>query len=259
MRIDLNADAGETPADVPSADADLMRVRDLGQRRCRRSRWRFGVDPRDRSARPHPLPLPSASHPGFNDREGFGRREMNVAPFDLERLVLEQIVAVATAAADEGVELQHVKPHGALYSMAARDIGAATAVAAAVALFDRGLLLVGPPGSQLVAAARAAGLRPCVESLRRSRLRGGRFAGVARRPPARSCTTPRWSSAARCGWRSIAPWSLSTAPSFRLLRIRSASTAILRVRHRLPRPYAARSKTRAWPCARRGEPDAGAP
>src|SRR6516162_1766085 len=61
------------------------------------------------------------AHPSFPDRDGFGRREMRVAGGDLEDLVLYQIAAVAGVARAEGVQLRHVKPHGALYNMAARD------------------------------------------------------------------------------------------------------------------------------------------
>jgi len=103
-------------------------------------------------------------HPGFDDREGFGRREITMASLDVERLVLEQIITVASAASDEDVELQHVKPHGALYNMAARDLALASAIAGATALFDRNLRLVGPPGSQIVAAGRTAGLRTMTEA-----------------------------------------------------------------------------------------------
>ena len=65
------------------------------------------------------------AHPGFQDLAGFGRREMRVSPNEAEDLVLYQIAAVAGVAHSEGVRLQHVKPHGALYNMAATDPGLA--------------------------------------------------------------------------------------------------------------------------------------
>jgi UPF0271 protein len=70
---------------------------------------------------------------------------------------------VASAAADEGLELQHVKPHGALYNMAAKDAGLAASVAGAVALFDSALALFAPPDSALSDAGRRAGLKVVTE------------------------------------------------------------------------------------------------
>ena len=73
------------------------------------------------------------AHPGLPDLAGFGRREMRVTPQEVEDLVLYQIGALAAIAASEGVRLQHVKAHGALYNMAARDRALADAIARAVA------------------------------------------------------------------------------------------------------------------------------
>ena len=103
------------------------------------------------------------AHPGFPDRESFGRREMQVTPVQAEDLVLAQIALVADVAAAEGARLQHVKPHGALYNMAARDAALAAAIARAVAVFDSSLVLFAPPRSELFSAGRAAGLRVAVE------------------------------------------------------------------------------------------------
>src|SRR5262245_49587135 len=73
------------------------------------------------------------AHPGFPDLGGFGRRELQVSAKEAEDLVLYQVAAVAGVAAAEGVRLQHVKPHGALFNMAARDALLAGAIARAVA------------------------------------------------------------------------------------------------------------------------------
>jgi UPF0271 protein len=103
------------------------------------------------------------AHPGFPDLVGFGRREMQVSAHDAEDFVLYQIAAVAGVASAEGVRLRHVKPHGALYNMAARDGSLAEAIARATVAFDRRLILFGPPGSELIRAGRAAGLRVAAE------------------------------------------------------------------------------------------------
>ena len=76
------------------------------------------------------------AHPGFPDLAGFGRREMQATPREVEDLVAYQIGALAAIAAAQGVRLQHVKPHGALYNMAARDASLADAIARATASVD---------------------------------------------------------------------------------------------------------------------------
>ena len=98
------------------------------------------------------------AHPGYPDLQGFGRRAMELSPAEVEALVLYQVGALAGFARAYGVELAHVKPHGALYNQAAADPALAEAVARAVRRFSRGLVLVGLAGSALVEAGRAAGL-----------------------------------------------------------------------------------------------------
>jgi UPF0271 protein len=103
------------------------------------------------------------AHPGFPDLAGFGRREMRLAPKEAEDLVLYQVAAVAGMASAEGARLHHVKPHGALYNLAARDAALSSAIVRAVAAFDRSLILYALPGSELVKAALGAGLRVAPE------------------------------------------------------------------------------------------------
>jgi UPF0271 protein len=104
------------------------------------------------------------AHPGFADLGGFGRREMNLRPREVEDLVLYQVGALAGVAAAHGVTLQHVKPHGALYNMAARDAVLADAIASAVASIDRTLILLGLPRSQLLEAGKRSRLRTAAEA-----------------------------------------------------------------------------------------------
>jgi 5-oxoprolinase (ATP-hydrolysing) subunit A len=114
-----------------------------------------------RLAKSHGVAL--GAHPGFPDLVGFGRREMHVTPAEAEDFVLYQIAAVAGLAAAEGVRLQHVKPHGALFNMAARNATLAAAIAKAVASFDPSLILFGLAASESLRAGRAAGLRVASE------------------------------------------------------------------------------------------------
>src|SRR5205809_8115396 len=114
-----------------------------------------------RSAKQHGVAV--GAHPGFPDLVGFGRRELNVTPKEAEDMVLYQVAAVAGVAAAEGVKVQHVKPHGALFNMAVRNAELSAAIARAVAAFDRNLILFGLPGSEILNAGRADGLRVAAE------------------------------------------------------------------------------------------------
>jgi UPF0271 protein len=112
------------------------------------------------------------AHPGFPDLAGFGRREMKATAREVEDFVAYQIGALAGIAAAQGVRLTHVKPHGALYNMAARDVVLADAIARATASVDRSLMLFGLPGSQSLDAARRHGLRAVSEAFADRAYRG---------------------------------------------------------------------------------------
>ncbi|MGQ0665575.1 MAG: 5-oxoprolinase subunit PxpA [Nitrospiraceae bacterium] len=98
------------------------------------------------------------AHPGFSDAEGFGRGDRTVSPEEIESLVTMQLRALADVLASDHLTLIHVKPHGALYHLAARDRATSDAVARAVAGFNRRLLLFALAGSALVTRGTAAGL-----------------------------------------------------------------------------------------------------
>jgi UPF0271 protein len=104
------------------------------------------------------------AHPSWPDLQGFGRREMNLSAEETEAMVLYQIGALAGFAKAEGVELQHVKPHGALYNQAAKDKILANAIARAVKAFSADLILVGLAGSSLIEAGAEVGLRIAQEA-----------------------------------------------------------------------------------------------
>ena len=98
------------------------------------------------------------AHPSFPDREGFGRRPMGLPAAAIRRMVAGQIEALLEIAAAAGSRLAHVKPHGALYHLAAADPEVADAVADAVAGVDRRLAVVARSGGALIAAAARRGL-----------------------------------------------------------------------------------------------------
>lgn len=99
------------------------------------------------------------AHPGLPDLVGMGRRAMSVTAQEAYDLTLYQIGALDAFARAAGVTLQHVKPHGALYTMAARDLALAEALARATKAFRADLVFVGLPGSALQEAAVRAGTR----------------------------------------------------------------------------------------------------
>lgn len=98
------------------------------------------------------------AHVGFPDLVGFGRRNLDAKPEEVRTDVLYQIGAIYAFCRAIGVELQHVKPHGALYNMAVTDRELAEAIVEGVAAFDRSLILLAPVGSEMARAAERAGL-----------------------------------------------------------------------------------------------------
>ncbi|BBI32170.1 LamB/YcsF family protein [Cohnella abietis] len=99
------------------------------------------------------------AHPGLPDRLGFGRREMSVTPEEAADFVLYQVGALQAYVKAAGGSLQHVKLHGALYHMAAKDERLANAIVKCISQLDPTLLLYGPHGSQLEVAAKVKGIR----------------------------------------------------------------------------------------------------
>lgn len=103
------------------------------------------------------------AHPSLPDLQGFGRRELSISAEEVHDLVLYQMGALAAFAKAAGTRLRHVKPHGALYNMAARDLRLAEGIAQAVRDFDPQLVLFGLAGSALLDAGRSQGLRVASE------------------------------------------------------------------------------------------------
>lgn len=98
------------------------------------------------------------AHPGLPDLQGFGRRKLEVTPEETYDIMVYQIGALASFAAAAGTKLQHVKPHGAIYNMAAKDAKLAEAIAQAVYDVDKELILYALAGSESVKAAQKIGL-----------------------------------------------------------------------------------------------------
>lgn len=99
------------------------------------------------------------AHPSFKDREGFGRREMQLSAEEIHGIVSDQVSSILKAAQAEGAKLSHVKPHGALYNMATNDSMVADAISRAIKEIDASLILYGLPDSASESSAKAHGLR----------------------------------------------------------------------------------------------------
>jgi 5-oxoprolinase (ATP-hydrolysing) subunit A len=99
------------------------------------------------------------AHPGLPDLVGFGRRQMDISPQEAYDIVVYQLGALAAFVKAEGASMQHVKPHGALYNMAAKSKPLSAAIAEAVYKVDPGLILFGLAGSELVVAGEKIGLQ----------------------------------------------------------------------------------------------------
>lgn len=103
------------------------------------------------------------AHPSFRDKENFGRKEMHPGHDKLYAIVLEQLIKIDLIAKEKGATLHHVKPHGALYNMAARDAEMASTIADAVKDFNEELILYGLSNSFLISEAKALGLKTASE------------------------------------------------------------------------------------------------
>ena len=106
-----------------------------------------------------PLNIAIGAHPSFPDRENFGRKEMNIEEKDLFRIIYQQIEFLASLSIRNGARMQHVKLHGALYNMAARDQRMAQVICSAIQSYDADLLVYGLSGSRFIEVADAIGLR----------------------------------------------------------------------------------------------------
>lgn len=156
-RIDLNSDLGESFGPWSMGDdATMLSIVTSANIAC----GGHASDPETMfqtlvSARENGVSI--GAHPGYNDREGFGRRVIPMAPAEITRLVAAQIGALQGVAALAGAAVSYVKAHGALANLSARDRTVADAIVSAVAAIDPALPVLAISGTQTEQAARAAG------------------------------------------------------------------------------------------------------
>ncbi len=158
MRIDLNSDLGEGFGPWPMGnDAAMLALVNSANIAC-------GGHASDPETMFQTLKLAAknnvivGAHPGYNDREGFGRRVIPMAPDEIGRMVAAQVGALVAVSALVPVSVRYVKPHGALANLAARDMDVARAIAQVVHQIDAQLAILAISGTCLEQAAREIGL-----------------------------------------------------------------------------------------------------
>lgn len=158
MKVDLNSDLGESfGAYIIGCDEEVLKYVSSANVAC-------GFHAGDPKVMLHTVKLAKAmgvsigAHPGLPDLVGFGRRKMAISAEDAYAMVVYQVGALMAMAKSQGVKVAHVKPHGALYNMAAKDRELSEAIARAVHDVDEGLLLYGLAGSEIIRAGEKEGL-----------------------------------------------------------------------------------------------------
>ena len=152
--IDLNSDLGEGAG----ADAEVMPLVTTANIACgAHAGDELTMDATVRLALRHGAAI--GAHPGYRDRESFGRVPLEISADELCADLIVQIETLRAIAGRAGAVVTHVKAHGALYNRAERDDGVAETIAGAVSEADARLVVVAPAGSAMARAAAAAGLR----------------------------------------------------------------------------------------------------
>jgi UPF0271 protein len=162
--IDLNCDMGELPEAIADGTQEaLMRSITSANVACG---GHAGDEQTMRAtivqALQHGVAI--GAHPGYADRENFGRLELNISPAEVADSVFEQVSALARVADSCGARVVHVKPHGALYNQAVRNSELARAIADGVAGWRRDVVLVGLAGSPMLDVFREAGFEVAAEA-----------------------------------------------------------------------------------------------
>lgn len=163
MQIDLNCDLGEAFGNYSfGGDKDIIPLITSANIAC-------GFHAGDENVMNETIQLAKennvgiGAHPGLPDLQGFGRRKMDIKSKEIYNLVVYQLGALNGFCKIHGTRINHVKPHGALYNMGAKNKEIAQAIAQAVYDFDKSLVLVGLSNTLLISEAEALGLRTASE------------------------------------------------------------------------------------------------
>jgi len=159
MQIDLNADLGEGG----DFDQQLLTLVSSANISCG-AHAGSATDIRAALLTAKQYGVRIGAHPSYPDRNNMGRKVMAMTAKQLQLSLLEQLTSLQNLASEVSVAIRFVKPHGALYNQAARDLTLARQIADIIRSFDDSLTLVGLAGSQLLDAGREAGLDVCAEA-----------------------------------------------------------------------------------------------
>lgn len=156
--IDLNCDMGEGCGNDPEllryiSSANIACGYHAGDEMTMRETVRLALENN----------VAIGAHPGFPDKENFGRTNMSMSPKEIREIVVDQISMLQEICLQSGGKLAHIKPHGALYNLSAKNEIVAGAIAEAVHKFDSDLILYGLSGSLSISAAEHVGLRTASE------------------------------------------------------------------------------------------------
>ncbi|MBU3159262.1 LamB/YcsF family protein [Clostridium frigoris] len=161
--IDLNSDVGESFGDYKIGfDKEVLKYVSSANIACG---WHAG-DPMvmgDTVKAALKNNVGIGAHPGFLDVMGFGRRNMTVTPGEMKQYTIYQLGALYGFVKAAGVKMQHVKPHGAMYNMAAKDSKLAQAIIEGIWEVDKELIVLGSSGSEMIKAAKEKGLKAANE------------------------------------------------------------------------------------------------
>ncbi len=163
-RIDLNCDMGELPQAIADGTQEsLMKWITSANIACGgHAGDAETMEATIRQAQKHNITI--GAHPGYPDRENFGRLELKLSSREIADSVSEQIVALAKIAARLGAKIRHVKPHGALYNQAVHNAELASAIAEGVARWRRDVVLVGLADSPMLDVFHRAGFAVAAEA-----------------------------------------------------------------------------------------------
>ena len=162
-KVDLNSDLGESfGAYTIGMDAEILKYVSSANVACG---WHAGdaVVMEQTVADAAKAGTAVGAHPGFPDLMGFGRRNMVVTPAEAKAYIKYQLGALMAFTKAKGIQMQHVKPHGALYNMAAVDEALAEAICQGIYEVDPTIILLGLANSKMISAAEKIGLRAASE------------------------------------------------------------------------------------------------
>lgn len=164
LKIDLNCDMGEMPEAIADGTQEALMLSitsaniACGGHAGDAQTMRATIEQAQRAG------VAVGAHPGYADRENFGRLELNLSPDEVAKSVFAQVRALAEVAETCGAQVVHVKPHGALYNQAVANRQLAAAIASGVARWSREVVLVGLAGSSMLDVFREAGFRVAAEA-----------------------------------------------------------------------------------------------